>query len=705
MSGIHGFIRKPRKFWAIRATGWILCAIFVLGLCSCRSARNQPLVSLPGSYPRYYPHGTVFVESCVTGCGNAACSSCATGSPTAACGPMDQTLIPDAPPGIVPAPATSSEDKFYEGVEMGTPRDNPVPALEEVPEASVPAIPEPTRTSPSRRKTSSATAPKVAPAEKSVENFPIDVENVLSETPEVRETVPKSSSVPRRTMKPQKSKTKTTPKQVAPAAPMILEENEEEKPQEIPQTEIPQLEIPESSLETPEAPQPMLPVEELPDVLPQIPETEVELTPDLPLELPEASRRKVKNLPLVEDGEKEWLKMSEAQTLTDAPIFQEKTPPARTAEGNVDPQFKRLSAEMEFGTNESAFIRRISAEMPVAGETAEQVVSAVAAVPGNEVAPSPQRPDFMPSDEYLSAGVKPAQKMEPKGNEKKLDDRWKLNTQHEEGTYLFYNSPEGRETVQTTDPVSLYAPRFRAVRQVMDLSVDSQIVQTGDIANPVEIHFQQYNTGPGTAKQQVQANQEKGKTVMTQLASGQSTGEVDGGLVAKAYTQDAVAAQEGTLIEGVREVDGKMSAWISEGMDRANTWTQNEELQVFIDKVSAAVSVKNESVPSIYTVQEGDKKPQMKIYKVASRSAANPGETVDFTIFFENVGPVPVGNVVLVDNLSARLEILEDSAESSVDALFSYEPNESGSLVLRWEVTQPLSPGEKGAVKFRCVVR
>ena len=223
--------------------------------------------------------------------------------------------------------------------------------------------------------------------------------------------------------------------------------------------------------------------------------------------------------------------------------------------------------------------------------------------------------------------------------------------------------------------------------------------------NPVELHFQQYNTGPGMAKQQIQATQEKGKMVMTQVASGQSTGELDGGLAAKAYTQDAVAAQEGSLIEGVREVDGKMSAWISEGMDRANTWTQNEELQVFIDKVGAAVSVKNESVPSIYTVQEGDKKPQMKIYKVASSSAANPGETVDFTIFFENVGPVPVGNVVLVDNLSARLEILEDSAESSVDALFSYEPNESGSLVLRWEVTQPLSPGEKGAVKFRCVVR
>ena len=89
---------------------------------------------------------------------------------------------------------------------------------------------------------------------------------------------------------------------------------------------------------------------------------------------------------------------------------------------------------------------------------------------------------------------------------------------------------------------------------------------------------------------------------------------------------------------------------------------------------------------------------------VASTQTAQPGEFIDFTLRFDNVGDQPLGNIVLIDNLTTRLEYVADSAQSSVKAEFAAQGNEGESLVLRWEITDPIEPGEGGIVRFRCRV-
>ena len=64
-----------------------------------------------------------------------------------------------------------------------------------------------------------------------------------------------------------------------------------------------------------------------------------------------------------------------------------------------------------------------------------------------------------------------------------------------------------------------------------------------------------------------------------------------------------------------------------------------------------------------------------------------------------------LGNVTIVDNLTTRLEFVPGSEQSSVKADFSTQPNEHGSLVLRWEIADPIKPGEGGAVRFKARVR
>ncbi|MBR5627538.1 MAG: DUF11 domain-containing protein, partial [Thermoguttaceae bacterium] len=86
-------------------------------------------------------------------------------------------------------------------------------------------------------------------------------------------------------------------------------------------------------------------------------------------------------------------------------------------------------------------------------------------------------------------------------------------------------------------------------------------------------------------------------------------------------------------------------------------------------------------------------------------NAAKPGELIEFTIRFENIGDQVIGNVTILDNLSSRLTYLENSAKSSHVGEFLVETNEQGSLVLRWEITDPLEPGEFGIVQFIGKVR
>jgi uncharacterized repeat protein (TIGR01451 family) len=81
------------------------------------------------------------------------------------------------------------------------------------------------------------------------------------------------------------------------------------------------------------------------------------------------------------------------------------------------------------------------------------------------------------------------------------------------------------------------------------------------------------------------------------------------------------------------------------------------------------------------------------------------GEEIEFTLRFDNVGNRVIGNVTIVDNLTTRLEYVPDSQKSSLEANFSTQPNEGDSVVLRWEIIDPLPAGEGGVLQFRARVR
>jgi uncharacterized repeat protein (TIGR01451 family) len=97
--------------------------------------------------------------------------------------------------------------------------------------------------------------------------------------------------------------------------------------------------------------------------------------------------------------------------------------------------------------------------------------------------------------------------------------------------------------------------------------------------------------------------------------------------------------------------------------------------------------------------------PCLRLIKVASTKVAQPGDVIDFTIRFDNLGDQTISNVEIIDNLTTRLEYVPGSAQCSRDAEFSTEENAGESLVLRWELNDPLPAGAGGLVRFHCRVR
>jgi uncharacterized repeat protein (TIGR01451 family) len=139
-------------------------------------------------------------------------------------------------------------------------------------------------------------------------------------------------------------------------------------------------------------------------------------------------------------------------------------------------------------------------------------------------------------------------------------------------------------------------------------------------------------------------------------------------------------------------------------MEAAVTWSHEVAVQVVIDNIATHEDVAGTAPESMH-IYSLEGKPRLRVCKLASRQDARPGETVEFTLLFENVGDQTIGNVTVIDNLTTRLEYVTDSQSCSLQSNFSSAVNQGESLMLRWEIVEPMKVGESGVIRFTCRVR
>jgi uncharacterized repeat protein (TIGR01451 family) len=272
-----------------------------------------------------------------------------------------------------------------------------------------------------------------------------------------------------------------------------------------------------------------------------------------------------------------------------------------------------------------------------------------------------------------------------------------------EDTVAVYDTLEGEVRIEPSNRVCLYAPRFAAVRQVSGAAQNEQADQPIGVERPLSPVLHQDDQLATTA---VQPQQPVG-----QIGRKQPSIERVGEGAIGAETLQPIAALEGgfaphedflVMRHGV--MSNAERAQLATAVDAAIAWTHDQAVQVVLDGRAAVEFTGDQKAQATFRVDVPNH-PCLRVIKTASTKVARPGDIVDFTVRFDNLGDQAIKKVVLIDNLTTRLEYVAGSAQSSRPATFSTDENEGESLVLKWEFADPLPAGDGGLVRFHCRVR
>jgi uncharacterized repeat protein (TIGR01451 family) len=302
-----------------------------------------------------------------------------------------------------------------------------------------------------------------------------------------------------------------------------------------------------------------------------------------------------------------------------------------------------------------------------------------------------------PADEYICDGgqLGPLARVNKQGEVQGL---------HTEDTIAHYDTVDGYTLVEPSNRVCIYSPRFGSVRQVVSLVANEQTNHTVGIDTPTKVTRCDESLPALSTKHKLQIEGQIGARPPIAMLSRQGGIAISTNIGPRGF-QDSFKPYENLSIVRQGVYVESEAAFLARGSNAAVAWTKTDRVQVMLDHKAAAALVKDEKVVTEYSVGQPPGCPRLRLVKVASTPFAASGEEVSFTLRFDNVGNQVIGNVTIIDSLSPRLEYIADSAQCSLDAQFSAEPNESDSVVLQCQLAKPLPAGKGGIVRFRCTVR
>ncbi len=302
-----------------------------------------------------------------------------------------------------------------------------------------------------------------------------------------------------------------------------------------------------------------------------------------------------------------------------------------------------------------------------------------------------------PADEYICDG---GDRLLPVS----VDRDWTVRGIDQEDTIAHYDTLAGKTIVQPSNRVCIYAPRFAAVRHVSGVLLDEGSQWAAGVTLPVPPVSQEVREEAGGVMQPVQLERSVAVTPPYAFLDRLPVMGVDNVRALQGINFQVLPHEDLLTLDPITW-DASQKARIAEKTIAAKIWETATGLQVVIDHQVAVEAVRDTETQEVVTYDMPKGKPRLEIIKIASKQNALPGDLVEFTLRYENVGTEEIGNVTIIDSLTTRLEYVEDSAQSSRDADFFAVENEGESLLLRWELKEPLKTGEGGLIRFQTRVR
>lgn len=272
-----------------------------------------------------------------------------------------------------------------------------------------------------------------------------------------------------------------------------------------------------------------------------------------------------------------------------------------------------------------------------------------------------------------------------------------------EDTIVHYTTEAGDIELQASNRVCLYAPRFSSVRKITGAVAGGHAVGLAGFDRPLGTNRVQVNEGGVVMSETVELGHADVARRIDAMRERMRGVPVENVLQLEQAT-DVLAALVGLSMDQLNELRDEDKALLEQLARAAVAWTIDESVEVAIEDLKAPTLTRDESLEG-FTIYDFPDAGQLQIGKLADRTDAKPGEIVSFVIHVKNVGDSAVDHVVLTDNLTTRLEYVEDSQTSSGGAEFEAIANEGQSLRLLWKLTDKLRVGESFTIRFQCKVR
>ncbi|MCY2967530.1 MAG: hypothetical protein NT069_28520 [Planctomycetota bacterium] len=270
-------------------------------------------------------------------------------------------------------------------------------------------------------------------------------------------------------------------------------------------------------------------------------------------------------------------------------------------------------------------------------------------------------------------------------------------------TVAEFRDGTGKRRVRRTNEVCVYAPRFSSVTVVsgaLEDGIQSRANQHVREAQQIAIHRPH---GPATAQLDESAERMVSKVRGTVILNADLAYDVNLPVALVEHANDLVPITTfGFLQTG--SYKQAQEAYLATQLQIAHVWTRDQN-PVIVAKDDAVQLV--ESRFKIEELAGSDVKGpgNLKIVKLADVKTAAQGDEITFTIRYQNQGDSPVSEVTIVDNLTPRLEYVEGSEKNDRASRFDAVDNGEGSVILRWELDEPLPGRTTGVITFRAKVR
>ncbi len=274
-----------------------------------------------------------------------------------------------------------------------------------------------------------------------------------------------------------------------------------------------------------------------------------------------------------------------------------------------------------------------------------------------------------------------------------------------EDTVVEYSDHTGKRHMKPTNRVAIYAPRFNVVRSMSAPIAEASVDKVAGARSEKRI------AGLNTETVATNHNQNIPSTNMRirSRASGLESKDIQAD-----FGQTTRLAQHEMLINTFEDIaflhSGRFEKSdkpiLAKAILAASTWSKDlyPIIQAQVDGVGQ-LEAKFQHNELVGTDNSHLKKGRLRIVKLADKKVALQGDVITFKIRYDNLGDLELHHIRIIDNLTPRLEYVEDSATSDLKGRLDVEENGEGSLVLKFVLEESLKGHTGGVITFQAKVR